>query len=120
MTELADMFADLEDPRAVNARHQYLHDIRVIALCAIVCGGETCTDGELFGHAKRNFLESFLPLANGIPGYDTFSRVLGQLDPEAFQQWFWGSYSSLLKAVRGMAADGKTLRRSYWSATADH
>ena len=27
MTELADVFADLDDPRAVNARRHSLHDI---------------------------------------------------------------------------------------------
>ena len=53
MNELADVFADLEDPRAANARRHSLHDILVIALCAMVCGGQTCTDMELFGHAKR-------------------------------------------------------------------
>ena len=31
MAELADVFADLEDPRAVNARLHSLHDILVIA-----------------------------------------------------------------------------------------
>ena len=100
MSELADVFAGLEDPRAVNARRHSLHDILVIALCAMVCGGQTCTDMELFGHAKREFLQSFLKLENGIPSHDTFSRVLGKLDPEAFRGWFWGSWSSLPKGSR--------------------
>ena len=60
----------------------------VIALCAMVCGGQTCTDMELFGHAKRDLLQSFLKLENGIPSHDTFSWVLGQLDPEAFRGWW--------------------------------
>jgi len=79
MPELADVFVDLEDPRAVNARLHSLHDILVIVLCTIVCGGQTCTDMELFSHAKREFLETFLPLPNGIPSHDTFSRVLEML-----------------------------------------
>jgi len=35
MTELADVFAELDDPRAVNARRRSLHDIRFIALARI-------------------------------------------------------------------------------------
>ena len=114
MNELADVFADLEDPRAANARRHSLHDILVIALCAMVCGGQTCTDMELFGHAKREFLQSFLKLENGIPSHDTFSRVLGKLDPEAFQGWFLGFMEQFAQGVQGVVAvDGKTLRRSY-------
>ncbi len=114
MSELEDLFADLEDPRAGNARRHSLHDILVIALCAIICGGQTCTDMELFGRAKRELLQSFLKLENGIPSHDTFSRVLGMLDPEAFQGWFIEFMAEFAQGVEGVVAvDGKTLRRSY-------
>ena len=33
MSELAEEFADLDDPRAANARRHSLHDILIIALC---------------------------------------------------------------------------------------
>ena len=114
MSELADVFGDLEDPRAINARLHSLHDILVIALCTIVCGGQTCTDMELFGHSKREFLQSFLKLENSIPSHDTFSRVLGRLDPEAFRRWFLGFMGQFAEGIEGVVAvDGKTLRRSY-------
>ena len=77
MTELAEVFAGLDDPRAVNARRHSLHDILVIALCTVVSGGQTCTDMELFGHAKRDLLQSFLKLDNGIPSHDTFPGCWG-------------------------------------------
>lgn len=67
MTEPGDAFGDLEDPRAVNARLHSLRDILVIALCTVICGGQTCTDMELFGHAKREFLQSFLKLEPAFP-----------------------------------------------------
>ena len=114
MTELADVFAELDDPRAANARRHSLHDILFIALCTVVSGGQTCTDMELFGHAKRDLLQSFLGLENGIPSHDTFSRVLGMLDPEAFRQWFLGFMGQFGEGLEGVVAlDGKTLRRSY-------
>lgn len=46
MNELADVFAELDDPRAVNARRHSLHDILVIALCTVISGGQSCTDME--------------------------------------------------------------------------
>ena len=114
MTEFADLFSALEDPRASNARRHSLHDILVIAFCTMLCGGQTCTDMELFGHAKRELLQSFLKLENGIPSHDTFSRLLGMLDPAAFQQWFIGFMRQFAEGSEGiLAVDGKTLRRSY-------
>ena len=109
-----DLFEGLEDPRAPNARLHSLHDILVIAFCTMLSGGETCTDMELFGHAKRELLESFLSLDHGVPSHDTFSRTLGMLDPVAFEQWFVGFMEDFAAAGPGLiAVDGKTLRRSY-------
>ena len=117
MNELAGVFAELDDPRAVNARRHSLHDILVIALCTVISGGQTCTDMELYGHAKRDLLQSFLRLENGIPSHDTFSRVLRMLDPEAFGQWFLGFMGRFAEDIAGVVAlDGKTLRRSYGRA----
>ena len=72
---------------------------------------------ELFGRAKRDLPQSFLKPENGIPSHDTFSRVLGMLDPEAFGQWFLGFMGQFAEGLEGVAAlDGKTLRRSYGRA----
>ena len=63
MSELwEEVFEGLEDPRAPNARRHDLHDILVIAFCTMLCGGQTCTDMEFFGHAKRELLQTFLKL----------------------------------------------------------
>ena len=86
MTEFADLFSALEDPRASNARRHSRHDILVIAFCTMLCGSQTSADMELFGHAKRELLQSFLKLDHGIPSHDTDSRLPGMLDPAAFQQ----------------------------------
>ena len=52
-----EVLEPLGDPRHGNAEWHSLHDILVIALCTILCGGETCTDMALLGHSKREFLE---------------------------------------------------------------
>ena len=119
MGVLVEDMEPLEDPRHGNAGRHSLHDIVVIALCTVLCGGETCTDMALFGHSKREFLGSFLPLRNGIPSHDNFSRVFRLLDPEAFRMWFLGFMGQFAQGCEGvLAIDGKTLRRSYDRAEA--
>jgi predicted transposase YbfD/YdcC len=71
--------------------------------------------------AQEEFLKSFLPLPNGIPGKDVFRRVLCALQPEIFQQCFVNWIRMLRAAAEEatgesrttLAIDGKTLRRSH-------
>ena len=79
MEEFRSVFADLEDPRTDNARRHDLHEIVLIVLCTILCGGEDCSDMALFGRAKEPFRRQFLRLEHGIPSHDTFSRVGAEL-----------------------------------------
>ena len=62
MGKLVEELEPLEDPRHGNAERHSLHDILVIALCTILCGGETCTDMALFGQSKRG-VPGILPAA---------------------------------------------------------
>ncbi len=43
-------FSDLEDPRDDNARHD-LHEMLLIALCPMPCGGDDCSHMALFRRA---------------------------------------------------------------------
>src|SRR3954467_6871094 len=81
-------FEGLKDPRTGNAQRHDLLEILLIALCTVLCGGETCADMARFGHAKRDFLQEFLTLEHGIPSHDTFSRVFRRLDPAQFHACF--------------------------------
>lgn len=113
MDRFTACFADLEDPREANARH-ILHEILVIALCAMLCGAEDCSDMALFGRAKESFLRQFLSLRHGIPSHDTFSRVFRLLDPAQFHACFLRFMEDFAAAARGVIAiDGKVLRRSF-------
>ena len=113
MEEFNACFADLEDPRDDNARHDLL-EILVIALCTMVCGGEDCTDMALFGRAKEPFLRQFLRLRHGIPSHDTFSRLFRLLDPAAFHGCFLQFMQRFAENTQGVVAiDGKTLRHSF-------
>src|SRR3954467_9249596 len=113
MERFAACFADLEDPREGNARYS-LHEILLIALCAMLCGAEDCSDMAAFGRAKELFLRQFLPLRHGIPSHDTFSRVFRLLDPAQFHACFLRFMRRFAEATRGVVAvDGKALRRSF-------
>ena len=108
----------LENPRRGNAGRHSLHDILVIALCTILCGGETCTGMALFGQSKREFLESFLPLRNGIPGHDAFSRVFRLPDPEESRKWFLGFMRQFAQGCEGCSGRGRQVQRDNRGAQA--
>ena len=93
----------LEDPRHENAERHSLHDIPVIVLCTIPCRGETCTGMALFGHSKREFPESLLPLRSRITNHDTFSKVFRLLDPEAFRKVVSEVHGPVCPRLRGCA-----------------
>ena len=106
-------FADLEDPRDDNARHDLL-ELLVIALCAVLCGAEDCSDMALFGRAKEAFFREFLTLRHGVPSHDTFSRVFRLIDPVKFHACFLVFMRKFSETIQGVIAiDGKTLRRSF-------
>jgi len=126
LTVAENSFAFLEsiaDPRLNRSKQHKLVDILVIALCGFLAGCEGWVDVELFGLSKRNWLEKFLDLPNGIPSHDTFGRVFALLDPQQlarmlrkFVQTVTGSLAGEEETGalhgEGVAIDGKTLRRS--------
>ncbi len=107
-------FRDLPDPRINRTKDHDLIDILVIAICCLLCGGETFNDMEDFGRAKQDWFKTFLSLRHGIPSHDTFNRVLAALDPKGFLDCFLRWTQSVRQAVpcEIVALDGKALRRA--------
>jgi predicted transposase YbfD/YdcC len=108
----------LEDPRTGNAGLHDYHEMLVIALCTVLCGGQGATHMAAFAVAKEPFLRSFLKLEHGLPSHDTFSRLFRRLDPEQFRNCFQRFMRRFADACRGVVSiDGKVLRRSFDKAS---
>ncbi len=107
-------FGRVEDPRLDRKKQHSLLDIMAIAVCAAIAGADSWTEIADFGHAKQDWLRTFLKLPNGIPSHDTFGRVFSLLDPDQFEEAFREWVKAIQGRVRGLVAiDGKTARRSH-------
>lgn len=113
MDEFSAYFGEVDDPRAGNARHNLL-ELIFVALAAVLCGAEDCTDMAEFARAKLGLLRQVVDLEHGPPSHDTFSRVFRLLDPEPFEAAFARFTAAFAGALEGVVAiDGKALRGAY-------
>jgi predicted transposase YbfD/YdcC len=107
-------FRKLQDPRRAHRRLHLLQDILVIALCAVLAGAQDWQEIETFGRKRRDWLQRFLQLPNGVPAHDTFERVFDRLSPQAFHACFRAWVQAIQEAlsIQHVAIDGKSLRGS--------
>jgi predicted transposase YbfD/YdcC len=118
VSSIRPYFESLPDPRDTRNRKHLLGDIIVIAVCALVCGCDGPTAIHRWASTRREWLQQFLPLPNGIPSRDCIRRVLIALKPEAFQACFrdWIAHAVRTEddgPARLVAIDGKTCRGSH-------
>ena len=90
-----------------------------MAICAVIATADKPTAIAQWATLNEPWLRRHLALPNGVPGKDTFRRVLSLLKPAAFQRCFQEWLNSLnvsvddeSRGVKHVAIDGKTLRRS--------
>jgi predicted transposase YbfD/YdcC len=116
-TQLVGLITILEevpDPRVAATVDHDLPDILTIALCTMLCGGDSFYDMEEFGEVRRDWLKTFLRLRNGAPKHDTYNRIFQALDPERFSDCL-SRWTQSVRAVLGgevVALDGKAMRRA--------
>jgi predicted transposase YbfD/YdcC len=113
METFSSCFGEVADPRAANARHDLL-ELMFVALAAVLCGAEDCTDMAAFARAKLGLLRQVVDLEHGPPSHDTFSRVFRLIEPEPFEAAFARFTAAFAGALSGVVAiDGKALRGAY-------
>jgi hypothetical protein len=113
MEKFSSYFGAVGDPRAGNARHNLL-ELMFVALAAVLCGAEDCTDMALLARSKLAFLREVVKLEHGPPSDDTFSRVFRLLEPEPFEAAFARFSAGFAGALTGVVAiDGEALRGAY-------
>jgi predicted transposase YbfD/YdcC len=114
LERFAACWEGLDDPRTGNAGLHDFHELLVIALCTVLCGGQGAVDMVRFAEAKEPFLRGILGLENGVPSHDTFSRLFRLLDPAQFGAAFQRFMARFSETIQGVVAiDGKVLRRSF-------
>ena len=102
----------MKDPRRRwgNKRHE-LVDILIIILLAIICGSETWEEIWDYGVTKKEWLQTFLSLPNGIPCQAIFRRVVGKIKPRSlekiYRKWVTPYVGSCLH--KQICLDGKTV-----------
>jgi predicted transposase YbfD/YdcC len=114
LVSLITILEEVPDPRVTATVDHDLPDILTIALCTILCGGDSFYDMEEFGQVRLDWLKTFLPLRHGAPKHDTYNRVFQALDPEKFGDCLARWTQSVRRVLGGevVALDGKTVRRA--------
>ena len=115
---IQDHFKELTDPRRRKVTYPLIN-IVVIALCAVICGSDDFVAIAKFGRTRREWLAKFLDLSAGIPSHDRFNAVLAMIKPAEFEKCLLSWITDLHNITDGqvIAIDGKTLRRSYDTAS---
>ena len=114
LTGLITILQDVPDPRDTAFIDHDLPDILTVALCTILCGGESFYDMETFGEVRLPWLKTFLRMRNGAPRHDTYNRVFQSLDPKKFGDALvrWTQSARAVLGGEVVALDGKALRRA--------
>jgi predicted transposase YbfD/YdcC len=116
--KIQDHFAELTDPRRRKVTYPLINVV-VIAVCAVICGADDFVAIAEFGEKKRQWLSQFLDLRNGIPSHDRFNAILAAIKPGEFEKCLLSWITAIHEITGGqvVAIDGKTLRRSFDTAT---
>jgi hypothetical protein len=93
--------------------------ILFLAVCAVIGGAEGWEDIAAYGKAPCAWCAQLLDLPHGMPGHDTFRRVLSPLAPEELTQccMAWTGVLSDLSGGDIVSSDGTTLRQAFAHAT---
>lgn len=106
-------FESLTDSRfpTGNLRHHF-GEIIFMAYVAIVCGINSYEMMEEFCNVRKKWFQKYLSLPNGVPSYNTFSRVFEAINPKEFSACIIEQLKATTTTVKSshVAIDGKAMR----------
>jgi predicted transposase YbfD/YdcC len=107
-----NIFGSVADTRVEGRCLHKLKDILFIALCTLMSNGQDFEDMVEFGKQRKEWLEEFLELPNGIPSHDTFNRCLQLVEPESLIEVMKEDGLGLIESLKGkmICLDGKKLK----------
>jgi predicted transposase YbfD/YdcC len=113
------VFKALQDTRTGGNTLHHFGEVIFMAYTCIVCGIKSYELMEEFCEIREEWFKKWLTLPNGIPSYNTFSRIIEGLDPVLFSQCIITHLKLAGVEVEDeqIAIDGKALRGS---RTKDH
>lgn len=102
----------IKDPRrSYGHKLHSLVDILILTLLAVISGCETWEEIEDYGKTKKEWLQTFIALRNGIPSISTFQRVYSAIEPEAletlYRKWVYPYVGTCYR--KQICVDGKTI-----------
>ena len=110
---LKEVLEGIEDTRRSRSVIYPLHEVLIIMLLAVICGATSYAKIEMFGKSKKEWLETFLELENGIPDACTFRNVIKEIDTQKLHEIFCEWMKSVARELFGVVAiDGKQARRT--------
>ncbi len=115
MADFIAHFSIIPDPRVDRCKKYPLIEVLFLCMVAVIANAEGWEEIEDFGVDRQDWLRTFLPYANGIPGHDAIARVMSRLEPKALQSSFMNWMKDVVDLTEGqvIAIDGKTVRRSF-------
>lgn len=115
---LISQLGDITDPRRGEPTYP-LVNILFMTICAVVAGADDFVAIARFARTKEEWLAKFLDMSAGVPSHDRFNAILNAIKPEEFEPMLLAWLTELHQITDGqvIAIDGKTLRRSYDTAT---
>ena len=107
----------LDDPRTGNAALHDFHEMLVIALCAVLCGGQGAVDMGLYAKAKEPFCAVSSSSRTACPATTPSASCFACLIRSDSGQRFT-VHGGVFRHCQGVVAiDGKVLRRSFDKAS---
>ena len=121
MDRPASLIAKLEnitDPRPGEPVYP-LVNVLFMTICAVIAGADDYVSIAKFANTQKDWFAKFLDMSAGVPSHDRFNAIINKIKPGEFEPMLLAWLTKLHKITDGqvIAIDGKTLRRSYDTAT---